>query len=56
MWAEKEGMGVVAVILDMTAIRRLENLRTDFVANVSHELKTPVTSLRGFAKHFSMEP
>lgn len=50
MWAEKEGMGVVAVILDMTAIRRLENLRTDFVANVSHELKTPVTSLRGFAE------
>jgi two-component system phosphate regulon sensor histidine kinase PhoR len=50
MWVEKNGVGVVAVFHDLTAIRRLEQLRKDFVANVSHELKTPVTSIRGFAE------
>ncbi|MDR6226613.1 two-component system histidine kinase PnpS [Desmospora profundinema] len=50
IWGEKDGMGVVAVLHDITAIRRLEKMRTEFVANVSHELKTPVTSLRGFAE------
>jgi two-component system phosphate regulon sensor histidine kinase PhoR len=35
---------------DMTRIRRLENVRRDFVANVSHELKTPVTSIQGFVE------
>jgi two-component system phosphate regulon sensor histidine kinase PhoR len=34
----------------MTRIRRLESLRRDFVANVSHELKTPVTSIQGFVE------
>jgi len=43
-------MGVVVVLHGLTAIRRLEKMRTAFVANVSHELKTPVTSLRGFAE------
>lgn len=42
--------GVVAVLHDLTAVRRLEQLRRDFVANVSHELKTPVTSVIGFAE------
>ncbi|WP_425437242.1 two-component system histidine kinase PnpS [Melghirimyces profundicolus] len=50
IYGEKGGMGVVAVLHDITAIRRLEKMRTEFVANVSHELKTPVTSLRGFAE------
>ncbi|MBD1372788.1 HAMP domain-containing protein [Hazenella sp. IB182357] len=50
MWVEKNGVGVVVVIHDLTAIRRLEQLRKDFVANVSHELKTPITSIRGFAE------
>jgi two-component system phosphate regulon sensor histidine kinase PhoR len=50
MWVEKNGVGVVAVFHDLTAIRRLEQLRKDFVANVSHELKTPVTSILGFAE------
>ncbi|PTM58093.1 two-component system histidine kinase PnpS [Desmospora activa] len=50
IWGEKDGMGVVAVLHDITPIRRLEKMRTEFVANVSHELKTPVTSLRGFAE------
>ncbi|MFC7442857.1 two-component system histidine kinase PnpS [Laceyella putida] len=50
MWVEKNGVGVVVVLHDMTAIRRLEQLRKDFVANVSHELKTPITSIRGFSE------
>ncbi|SFI82184.1 two-component system histidine kinase PnpS [Thermoflavimicrobium dichotomicum] len=50
MWMETSGCGVVAVFHDLTAIRRLEQLRKDFVANVSHELKTPITSIRGFAE------
>ena len=42
--------GVVAVFHDVTEIHRLENMRRDFVANVSHELKTPLTAIRGFAE------
>jgi two-component system phosphate regulon sensor histidine kinase PhoR len=37
---------VVLTFHDVTPLRRLENLRKDFVANVSHELKTPLTALR----------
>jgi two-component system phosphate regulon sensor histidine kinase PhoR len=44
------GRGVVAVFHDMTELRRLEAMRRDFVANASHELKTPVTAIRGFAE------
>jgi two-component system, OmpR family, phosphate regulon sensor histidine kinase PhoR len=40
--------GCLVVIHDMTEIRRLETVRSDFVANVSHELKTPLTSIKGF--------
>jgi len=42
--------GSVAVIRDITEIRRLETIRRDFVANVSHELKTPLTSIKGFVE------
>ncbi|PKR86205.1 two-component system histidine kinase PnpS [Heyndrickxia camelliae] len=42
--------GVITVLHDITDIRRLEKMRSEFVANVSHELKTPVTSLKGFAE------
>ena len=42
--------GCVAVIHDITEIRRLERMRSDFVANVSHELKTPLTSIKGFVE------
>ena len=42
--------GAVIVLNDMTRIRQLEAIRRDFVANVSHELKTPVTSIQGFVE------
>jgi two-component system phosphate regulon sensor histidine kinase PhoR len=42
--------GAVVVLLDLTEIRRLERVRRDFVANVSHELKTPLTAIQGFAE------
>ncbi|MCF8010244.1 MAG: cell wall metabolism sensor histidine kinase WalK [Clostridiales bacterium] len=42
--------GVVVVLHDITQIRKLEKMRTEFVANVSHELKTPVTSIKGFTE------
>ncbi|WPC40758.1 ATP-binding protein [Clostridium sp. JS66] len=46
----REKIGTVAVVQDITDIKRLENMRTQFVANVSHELKTPLTSIKGFAE------
>ncbi len=42
--------GCLVVIHDITEIRRLETVRSDFVANVSHELKTPLTSIKGFVE------
>lgn len=42
--------GSLAVIHDISEIRRLEKIRSDFVANVSHELKTPLTSIKGFTE------
>jgi two-component system, OmpR family, phosphate regulon sensor histidine kinase PhoR len=42
--------GSVVTLFDVTAIRRLERVRQDFVANASHEIKTPLTAIRGFAE------
>lgn len=42
--------GMVLVLHDITNLKKLENLRREFVANVSHELKTPITSIKGFAE------
>ncbi|MEN8262712.1 MAG: ATP-binding protein [Nitrospirota bacterium] len=42
--------GVVAIFHDTTQMRKLEQMRKDFVANVSHEIKTPVTAIQGFAE------
>lgn len=43
-------LNVIVLLYDITEIRRLEKVRTDFVANASHELRTPVTALKGFAE------
>jgi len=40
----------LVVLNDATQLRRLENIRRDFVSNVSHELKTPITSIKGFVE------
>jgi two-component system phosphate regulon sensor histidine kinase PhoR len=46
----KEQIGTLVVINDVTQLRRLENMRKDFVANVSHEIKTPLTAIKGFVE------
>lgn len=43
-------IGIIIIIQDVTEIRKLEKLRSEFVANVSHELKTPLTSIKGFVE------
>lgn len=47
---EGANIGVLIVLHDVTHLRRLEHVRRDFVANVSHELKTPITSIKGFVE------
>jgi two-component system phosphate regulon sensor histidine kinase PhoR len=48
--AAHENIGALIVLNDITHLRRLENVRRDFVANVSHELKTPITAIKGFVE------
>jgi two-component system phosphate regulon sensor histidine kinase PhoR len=48
--ASKEQIGTLVVFNDVTHLRRLENMRRDFVANVSHEIKTPLTAIKGFVE------
>ena len=45
-----ESVGAVLVLMDVTRLHALERVRRDFVANLSHELKTPLTAIRGFAE------
>ena len=48
--AEGELKGVVVAVQDSTRIHKLEQMRSEFVANVTHELKTPLTSIRGYVE------
>jgi len=48
--AGSETFGSLIVFNDVTQLRRLEDMRRDFVANVSHELKTPLTAIKGFVE------
>lgn len=48
--ASGEHIGALIVLNDVTRLRRLETMRRDFVANVSHELKTPLTAVKGFVE------
>ena len=45
---DNKSFGLLLVLHDVTKMRLLENMRKDFVANVSHELKTPITTIKGF--------
>jgi two-component system phosphate regulon sensor histidine kinase PhoR len=45
-----ERTGVVVVLNDITRLKKLETIRQDFVANVSHEIKTPITAIKGFVE------
>ena len=47
---ENRRIGILVVLNDLTRINQLENIRQDFVANVSHELKTPITAIRGYVE------
>ncbi|MEI7998397.1 MAG: ATP-binding protein [Candidatus Omnitrophota bacterium] len=50
MNSSEELIYLVAVFHDITELKKYERLRTEFVANVSHELKTPLTSIKGFVE------
>lgn len=47
---KENNLDAVAVMRDITELKRLEKMKSDFVSNVSHELKTPLTSISGFAE------
>lgn len=49
-------IGTLLVFQDVTRIRKLEEMRSDFVANVSHELKTPITSIKGYVETLQATP
>ena len=50
VFGSRPGGGILAVFRDVSEKERLERLRRDFVANVSHELKTPLTSIKGYTE------
>ncbi|MFN3739972.1 MAG: sensor histidine kinase [Thermodesulfovibrionales bacterium] len=45
-----QGNGIILTFHDITRLKRLEQIRRDFVANVAHEIKTPITAIKGFAE------
>ncbi len=47
---DKKSRGLIIVFQDITESQRLENMRKEFVANVSHELKTPITSIKSYSE------
>lgn len=47
---QQEYGGLLLVLQDVSAFRRLERMRSEFVANVSHELKTPIAAVKGFSE------
>ncbi len=47
---EGNSLGALVVLNDVTRLRMLERMRSEFVANVSHELKTPITSIKGYVE------
>jgi len=53
---DNEKLGVLVVFENITRIKKLENIRREFVANVSHELKTPITSIRGYIETLMDNP
>jgi two-component system phosphate regulon sensor histidine kinase PhoR len=53
---KKENSGAIVVLQDMTAHYKLLDMRKDFIANASHELKTPITIIRGFAETLHDNP
>lgn len=48
--SDNQWAGLLIVLHDITSVRRLERMRSEFVANVSHELKTPIAAVKGFAE------
>ena len=51
-----ETLGAVVVFHDITRLRRLENVRKEFVSNLSHEFRTPLTSIKGYTETLLEEP
>ncbi len=47
---QREGLGAIVVLHDISELKRLEKVRKDFVSNVSHELRTPLTSIKGYGE------
>jgi len=54
-YPDLQDIGALLVIRDISRVIHLEKVRSDFVANVSHELKTPITSIKGFIETLSSD-
>lgn len=53
---ESLNLGLLLILNDISELKRLETVRKDFIANVSHELKTPVSSIKGYAETILGDP